>query len=135
MRTLKLSVLFLFAAALVLPFAFTSSVEGDAATEAPAGFDNVTNGFATQPDMDGDRDEFDQVELIADGLGPCYNAQSCRECHQNPVTGSSSQITELRAGHNDGSGNFVDAPGGSLINDRAINARLQERVPEAEKIR
>jgi len=27
-----------------------------------------------------------------------YNAHSCAECHQNPVTGSSSQISELRAG-------------------------------------
>jgi hypothetical protein len=36
------------------------------------------------------------------------------------VTGSVSQINELRAGHLDINGNFVDAPGGSLINDRAI---------------
>ena len=67
--------------------------------------------------------------MIADGLGPVYNAQACSECHQNPVTGSVSQITELRAGHLDSFGNFVDAPGGSLINDRAINAKIQERVP------
>ena len=64
-----------------------------------------------------------------------YNAHSCAECHQNPVTGSSSQISELRAGHNGGYGNFVDAPGGSFINDRAIDARIRERVPEPEKVR
>ncbi|HEY6214833.1 MAG TPA: di-heme oxidoredictase family protein, partial [Vicinamibacterales bacterium] len=64
-----------------------------------------------------------------------YNAQSCAECHQSPVTGAGSQISELRAGHLDGSGNFVDAPGGSLINDRAINAAIQERVPGTENIR
>jgi CxxC motif-containing protein (DUF1111 family) len=64
-----------------------------------------------------------------------YNAQSCTECHQNPVTGAGSQISELRAGHLDSAGNFVDAPGGSLINDRAINASIQERVPGAENIR
>jgi len=52
-----------------------------------------------------------------------YNAQSCAECHQNPVTGSASQIAELRAGHRDGAGNFVAAPGGSLINDRATKIR------------
>jgi CxxC motif-containing protein (DUF1111 family) len=34
----------------------------------------------------------------------------------------------MRAGHLD-SGDFVDAPGGSLINDRAIDSRVQERVP------
>jgi len=73
--------------------------------------------------------------VIDDGLGPVYNAQSCTECHQNPVTGAISQVSELRAGHKDGYGNFVDAPGGSLINDRAVNASIQERVPDAEKIR
>jgi len=115
--------------------AFALTLEGLGPTEAPAAFDNQTNGFISQTDFDTARGLFEEREEIADGLGPVYNAQSCAECHQNPVTGSSSQISELRAGHNDGSGNFVDAPGGSLINDRAINARLQERVPEAEKIR
>jgi CxxC motif-containing protein (DUF1111 family) len=51
------------------------------------------------------------------------------------VTGAGSQVSELRAGHLDGAGNFVDAPGGSLINDRAINAAIQELVPGAENIR
>ena len=54
---------------------------------------------------------------------------------QNPVTGGLSQITELRAGHSKNDGNFVDAPGGSLINDRAIDALVQERVPDSENIR
>src|SRR5262249_33551701 len=49
--------------------------------------------------------------------------------------GGASQIAELRAGHNDVFGNFVDAPGGSLINDRAIDARIQERVPGSETVR
>jgi CxxC motif-containing protein (DUF1111 family) len=34
----------------------------------------------------------------------------------------------MRAGHLD-SGDFVDAPGGSLINDRAIDSKVQERIP------
>jgi len=134
MRTLKFSVLCLFAAALVFPFAFTSSVEGQAATEAPRGFDNLTNGFSTQAEMNEAKEEFDGVEEIADGLGPVYNAQSCRECHQNPVSGGISQITELRAGHFNGI-SFVDAPGGSLINDRAIDASIQERVPGGNEVR
>jgi CxxC motif-containing protein (DUF1111 family) len=98
-----------------------------AATEAPAGFDNLTNGFQTQAQFDLDRDTFDEVEVIADGLGPVYNAQACRECHQNPVSGATSQTTELRAGIFNGS-TFSNPPGGSLINDRAINAAIQERV-------
>ncbi|HEY3137877.1 MAG TPA: di-heme oxidoredictase family protein [Blastocatellia bacterium] len=135
MRILKISALLLFAAALVMPFAFTSSVEGQAATEAPTGMDTLTNGFVTQATHDDDRATFEERDDVTRGLGPIYNAQSCAECHQNPVTGGISQITELRAGHNDAFGNFVAATvtindggglgGGvtitnrSLINDRA----------------
>lgn len=137
-------------------------------TKAPADFDNQTNGVLPQGTpvppgtldptpgtFEADKFIFSIVDEIEDGLGPVYNAQSCRECHQNPVTGAISQITELRAGHNlycDSYGNcsphpcagcatiFVDAPGGSLINDRGIptkntiappffGAKVQERVP------
>src|SRR5947209_152703 len=139
-------------------------------TKAPADFDNKTNGLIPQgtpvpPNTDpkpgtfeADKFIFSEVDEISDGLGPVYNAQSCRECHQNPVTGAISQINELRAGHNlyCNSSNvcgpdpcpppqvcttkFVDAPGGSLINDRSIptkntrtppffGAKAQERVP------
>jgi len=128
--------------ALVMVFALAAAaflgsftyVQGQAATEAPAAFDNLTNGFTTQAQFDADRATFEAREEIADGLGPVYNAQSCAECHQNPVTGAIAQVSELRAGHLSG-GNFVDAPGGSLINDRAINAAIQERVPGAENVR
>jgi CxxC motif-containing protein (DUF1111 family) len=134
MRILKISVLVLFATALVLPFAYTSSVEGQAATEAPRGFDNVFNGFGSQSQFDADKLVFEERDDIAKGLGPVYNAQSCAECHQNPVTGGISQITELRAGHFDGF-NFIDQPGGSLNNDRAINAEIQERIPGGNEVR
>jgi CxxC motif-containing protein (DUF1111 family) len=130
MRTLRLSLLGVAVAALVLPAAFS-----DAPAEAPTGFDNLTNGFtADQLAFDTDRGIFEEVETIPDGLGPVYNAQSCAECHQNPVTGAISQITELRAGHFDGV-NFIDHPGGSLINDRAIDASIQERVLGGNEVR
>ncbi len=134
MRILKISVLLIFAAALVLPFASTSTVEGQGATEAPRGFDNVFNGFGSQPQFDADKTTFEERDDIAKGLGPVYNAQSCAECHQNPVTGGISQITELRAGHFDGT-NFIDQPGGSLNNDRATNAEIQERIPGGNEVR
>src|SRR5258707_115588 len=98
---------------------FSLTLQGQSSTEAPAGFDNRTNGFESQAEFDADREVFEERDEIAKGLGPVYNAQSCTECHQNPVTGAGSQVSELRAGHLDGAGNFVDAPGGSLINDRA----------------
>ena len=134
MRMLKISVLLLFAAALVLPFTFTSTVEGQGPTEAPRGFDNLTNGFVSQTQFDADKATFEERDEIADGLGPVYNAQSCAECHQNPVTGAISQITELRAGHFDGV-NFIDQAGGSLNNDRATNAEIQERIPGGNEVR
>src|SRR5579872_4536248 len=104
-----------------------------ATVEAPAGFDNLTNGFESQAQMDLDRAVFEERETIADGLGPVYNAQSCTECHQNPVTGATSQVTELRVGRFDGY-TFTDRPGGSLINDRAINAAIQERAAGADNV-
>jgi CxxC motif-containing protein (DUF1111 family) len=114
----------------------TIAVQGQTApTEAPAGFDNRTNGFVSQAEFDDLRAVFEERDDIAKGLGPVYNAQSCAECHQSPVTGAGSQVAELRAGHRDVFGNFVDAAGGSLINDRAIDARIQERVPGAENVR
>ncbi|MBV8857379.1 MAG: hypothetical protein JOZ02_10645 [Acidobacteria bacterium] len=142
MKILKLSAVAAFALALALATASRSGVHSQAATEAPAAFDNApVPGFYAgttaqqQAAFDADRAVFEERDDIAKGLGPVYNAQSCAECHQNPVTGGISQITEFRAGHQDGFGNFVDAPGGSLINDRAINARIQERRPStAENI-
>jgi len=101
------------------------------ATEAPSGYDNQPNGLTDQATFSMDRGKFEEVEAIGDGLGPIFNAQSCRECHQNPVTGSSSQVKEFRAGHHDSTGKFVGAtafladntvtiPNRSLINQRAI---------------
>lgn len=104
-----------------------------AATEAPAGFDNLTNGFTTQTVFDLDREVYEGREDPDEGLGPVYNAQACAECHQNPVTGATSQITELRVGRLSGS-TFTDRPGGSLINDRAIDARIQERVAGEDNV-
>src|SRR3954470_2017253 len=134
MRLVKLSLVTAFAVALALSTASRLRVSGQAATEAPAAFDNLTNGFVNQTDFNATKAAFEEVDEIADGLGPVYNAQSCAECHQNPVTGGISQITEFRAGHQDVFGNFVDGPGGSLLNDRATNARIQERRPGTETV-
>src|SRR5215213_2714142 len=141
MRLLKLSLVTAFAVALAISTASRHGVQSQTTTEAPAAFDNqpVPGFFAgtaaqQQAEFDGVKAAFEEVDVIDDGLGPVYNAQSCAECHQNPVTGGISQITELRAGHLDAFGNFVDGPGGSLINDRAVNARIQERRPGTETV-
>ena len=118
----------------------TTTCPTPAPTAAPTGFDNKpVPGFFTgtaaeqQAKFDAVKETFEERDEIDEGLGPVYNAQACAECHQDPVTGAISQITELRAGHNvtDSTGaiKFVDAPGGSLINDRATNSKAHERVP------
>ncbi len=135
MKMLKFFVFFLFAAASLLPITFNSGVSSQSFTQALTGFDNQTNGLVDQATFEADRKTFEGRDEIADGLGPVYNAQACSECHQSPVTGGISQITVLRAGHLDRAGNFVEAPGGSLINDRAIHPSLQEVVPDDEDIR
>ncbi|HMG36565.1 MAG TPA: di-heme oxidoredictase family protein [Blastocatellia bacterium] len=140
MKCLKILFLVLFAAALVSPFALTSKVEGQAATEAPTTdlnqlTDDLNNGFVSPTEFDVVKGAFEEVDGIPEGLGPCYNSDACSQCHQTPDIGGASQISEFRAGHIDGGGAFVDAPGGSLINDRALAAAIQERVSSADPVR
>ena len=128
-------------------------------TEAPAGFDTPTlvqspgsksssNGLA-EPSGDTfilDQQVYETLHDVNTGLGPVYNGRACAECHQNPVSGGASQFTELRIGHRDASGTFVNPTvpindgadqivGRSIVNDRAVIPQAQEHVPVAEDIR
>ncbi|HEV7474786.1 MAG TPA: di-heme oxidoredictase family protein [Pyrinomonadaceae bacterium] len=136
MKVLKLFAIALFASVLVTLLTLTPAVRSQGgATEAPAAFDDQTNGFTLQGDPNtpgtflADKAAFEAREEKANGLGPVYNAQACVECHQNRVTGGVSQIMELRAGHSGPDGTFVQAAGGSVIHSRSINTTIQERVP------
>lgn len=115
--------------------------------EAVTGFDDQSNGFSDPSRRTADQKVFEEIEHIApDGLGPLYNAQSCRECHQTPVTGAASQVSELRVGHLDSHGIFQNPQipinhgaeiigNRTLVNDRAICPQIQEHVPDTETIR
>jgi CxxC motif-containing protein (DUF1111 family) len=116
----------------------SQSVSNGIPEPANAGF--VADTFAI------DQQNFEAREGNDTGLGPVYNATSCADCHQNPVTGGPSQMTEVRAGHNDASGNFVNPTivinegqntitGRSIINDRAICPQAEEHLPPTENIR
>ena len=112
-----------------------TGVHVNAVTEAPTGFTGATNGFVPQADMDGARAAFETAEVFADGIGPVFNNISCVSCHGNPFFGNgASQITELRAGHFNGT-SFVDHPGGSLINDRATDRSIQEHILTGNEVR
>jgi len=130
-----------------------------ALTEAPTGFDtptvvenpgsrSVSNGIAEPAGDSFARDQqiFELTHDVNTGLGPVFNARACADCHQNPVSGGASQFTELRLGHTDANGNFVNPTipiddgassigGRSLVNDRAVVPEAQEHVPETENIR
>jgi hypothetical protein len=175
MRVVKLLAVLFFASTLTALLVLTPDVTGQSGpTEAPVGFDNQTNGFEPQGDPNNpnpqpntfvdDKRTFEKRDTPETGLGPVYNAQSCAECHQNPVTGAISQIFELRAGRNStalsGSvivispsrsptrdafaapsmdavaapNTFVPAPGGSIIQARAVDASIQERVADGPRI-
>jgi CxxC motif-containing protein (DUF1111 family) len=153
MKYKKLSLLFCVSALLVTVIA---GIAQQSATEAPAGFStpsftpgkSASNGIV-EPTGDTfalDQTHFEENEDIKKGLGPVYNATSCVTCHQNPVTGAPSQITEIRVGHKDSNGNFVNPTvlindgqnsitGRSIVNDRAICPQAQEHVPATETIR
>jgi len=142
----------------VLAIGFSGTAQ-QSAVEAPTGFDTPplaqnrgsqshSNGIAQPPGDDYALDQatFEQDHDISTGLGPVFNARACAECHQNPVTGGSSQFTEIRAGHKDANGMFVAATvpindglntiaNRSIINDRALTPQAQEHVPETETIR
>ena len=116
-------------------------------SEALTGFDDQSNGFSDPARRVADQKFFEEIEHITpDGLGPLYNAQSCRECHQTPVSGAASQVTELRVGHLDSHHQFQNPEipinhgaavvrDRNLVNDRAICPEIQERVPDTETIR
>lgn len=119
------------------------------ATEAPSGFDNLTNGFTEQGapfetlnednvvalrSFNDNRFIFEEVEKIEDGLGPTYNAQSCRECHQNVVTGGASQVAELRSGRSE-NGQFFESLGGTLIQSRATHPGIVEQITSQDSTR
>ena len=116
--------------------------------EAPAAFDNRTNGFDAQGPAFDSLDEdtvvplrsfndnrfiFEEVETVADGLGPTFNAQACRECHQNIVTGGASQVAEHRTGRLELL-QFVESVGGSLIQSRSTHPDAFERVPFEDSV-
>src|SRR5215471_7192271 len=82
--------------------------------EAPTGFDTLTNGRATQEEHDADRAQFEE-DAVLPALGPAYNARSCANCHETPVTGGSSQLNEVRTA-------------AGVVRDRATRAEFQEHL-------
>ena len=82
-----------------------------------------------------DQAQFERKHDATTGLGPVFNATACSECHQNGVTGAASQITEVRVGHRDANGNFVNPTilinsGANSISGRSIVNRSFRYAPK-----
>jgi CxxC motif-containing protein (DUF1111 family) len=76
-------------------------------TEAPAAFDNQTNGAISPAEFSEALAAFTQSENAASGLGPTFNGVSCVQCHASAgAIGGSSQILEFRAGHTENAVGF-----------------------------
>ena len=121
------------------PAAFSTPIDNDQSGAQGNGLVNDNNAT-----FRADEAVFMEEEDIAAGLGPVYNARSCVDCHAQPNVGGTSQVTELRVGHNEG-GNFVNPtitinngansiPNRSLVNDRSTCTEASERVPGSETI-
>jgi CxxC motif-containing protein (DUF1111 family) len=51
-------------------------------------------------------DDFVEIEQPGEGLGPLFNGAGCAACHNVPVIGGMTPMTEMRAGHRDADGTF-----------------------------
>jgi CxxC motif-containing protein (DUF1111 family) len=67
------------------------------------------------------RDDFEEEEDVADGLGPVFNGTSCGGCHSAPAVGGGSTITETRFGRvTAGVFDPLTNLGGSLLQSQGI---------------
>jgi CxxC motif-containing protein (DUF1111 family) len=129
---------------LLLVLGGTGQSQFGSATEAPTGFDSKTNGLVDQTAHDANLGFFSEVDDEDEGLGSLFNEKSCANCHSGPTVGGSSSTVELRVGHTDKSGNFVNPnikikgdiiKNRSLINTFSTCDDAKELVPSTETIR
>lgn len=79
--------------------------------------------------LDG-KEDFEDTETEAGGLGPIFNRSSCVTCHNAPATGGAGPINVTRFGRTEnGVFNPLASLGGSLQQEMEINSALHEVVP------
>jgi len=80
-------------------------------------------------------EEFNNVETPEGGLGPIFNNVSCVSCHGAPSPGGASTINVTRFGRSvRGVFDPLEALGGSLLQDFAIDPSGQERIPREANV-
>lgn len=81
------------------------------------------------------REEFENVETVASGLGPIFNEVSCVACHSARGTGGASAVTVTRFGRiENGVFDPLTELGGSLLQAHAIDPSLQEVIPDVANV-
>lgn len=87
------------------------------------------------------RQDFEDEETPADGLGPVFNETSCARCHSDPAVGGGSVVLETRFGAVTSAGTFdpLRQFGGSLIQAKGIGPAgncdfVAETVPKAASL-
>jgi CxxC motif-containing protein (DUF1111 family) len=75
-------------------------------------------------------EDFREIEEPGEGLGPLFNGTGCASCHNVPVIGGGSPMTEMRAGARDADGTFRVVGGTTLYQLFSIpDHRCQSQVP------
>jgi CxxC motif-containing protein (DUF1111 family) len=75
-------------------------------------------------------EDFREIEEASEGLGPLFNGTGCASCHNVPVIGGGSPMTEMRAGARDADGTFRVVGGTTLYQLFSIpDHRCQSAVP------
>ena len=116
----------------LLPEAFTQ-----APNEAPAAFNAdgelVTNGFQTPEQFELDRAIFDEQEGKTRVSAPSTTRSPAASATRTRSPAASARSPSCAP--DTSTAYFTDHPGGSLINDRAIDAAIQERVLGGNEVR
>jgi CxxC motif-containing protein (DUF1111 family) len=96
-----------------------SGAKGSATTQLGDPFPGLS--AADQKRFDDGLDQFNEVETVADGLGPVFNENSCAVCHTTPAVGGSGARVETRFGTiTAGVFDPLTSFGGSLIQSQGI---------------
>lgn len=110
-----------FASTLLVVTAQTPAIPGDVLPgTTPREFEEFRIGL----------EDFREIEEASEGLGPLFNGTGCASCHNVPVIGGGSPMTEMRAGARDANGEFRIVGGTTLYQLFSIpDHRCQSQVP------
>lgn len=112
-----------FKACVVIVLGLAGILAGSATANRPPSFGDPLPGLTVE-ELNGffaGKDEFEQVETVATGLGPVFNDTSCAACHASPAVGGDSEIVETRFGTlTDHRFDPLTPLGGSLVQSQGI---------------